>query len=171
MTKHPEHEEKNTASDSRRTSDRNKTGEEAIPAGKAAQLLLKLKSLANYALVVSLVLAIAALVVAVNTVNDNQSSQMQLGLTTSKLESMSATLLAYKGELENLKLAEEQRKYSQDEERRQHEEIESEVIRNVTNLQLKLRIYPTLEEQLSKYSSAVPVSQAASSVAPVKNVK
>ena len=164
MTQPPEHEEKNTAPDSSRKSDSrpaddgraakdSKAAKDSPASSKISVLPLKLKLIADYAMRGSPVLAVLALIFAVVAVVSNLSSQAQLSMTSSKLESVNASLSASKVELEKLKATITQDKTMQEEERKKQNEVVSEIIRNVTNLQIKMKVYPTLEEQLVQPTS------------------
>lgn len=164
MSNPPDHEEKSVAQDSKKLSDSkaadngravkdSKAAKDSIPLSKAALVLLKLKLIAMHG---APVLAVMALIIAAISITGNLSSQAQLGLATAKLESMNASLSASNAELEKLKASIALGKAMQGEERIRQDELVSEIIRNVTNLQIKLKIYPTLEEQLVQHTSAAP---------------
>ncbi len=163
MVKHPEHEEKNTASDSRKQSD-SKAVAVSISPSKSAIVLLKLKLVANYAMYASPVLAVLALIVGTFSLAGNLSTREQLGVAATRLESLNTSLSASKDELEKLKAAIAQGKAMQEEERKKQDELVSEIIRNVTNLQIRMKIYPTLEEQLIQHASTTPAAQSAVNV-------
>ena len=160
MAKHPEHEEKHAVSDNKKTAD-NKTADESIPLPKppsrAALVFLKLKFISNFFTQSSPVIAILALIIAVIAVTNNRSIQAQLDIAIGNSESLSASKI----EFEKLKIAVAADKALQEDERKKQDELSSEIIRNITNLQIKMKIYPTLEEQMNQSSSAVPLSQSA----------
>ncbi len=142
-------------------------------------IMLKLKLIGNYVLdgFAPFVAAIA-LIVAVIAVNSNKSSQeqlgqnaVQLGQNAAAIASMNASLLIAKGELEKLKVATAQEKSLQEEERKKQNERMTQIIQSVSKLQLKVKISPTLEEQMHPpvSSSAVQLPASAAS-APVKTI-
>jgi hypothetical protein len=164
MAKHTEQEQEIAASGNGGAAD-GKAAEGSISPSKAASVFLKLKLMAGYAMRGSPVLAVLALVIAVIAVMGNLSTQTQLSMASAEVGSLNASLLATKGELEELKLAMLKNKAALEGEHKKHEELDAEIIRNITNLQIKFKIYPSLEEQLVQHpgsTAAAPVSPATS---------
>jgi len=161
MDRHPEHEEKSVASDRGKSSD-SKAEDDSTPPSKAELVRLKLKLIANYAMRgFAPVVAVLALAIAMIAVTGNESSQALLSKVAARIDSMSASLSASKGELRKLKAATAQEKAMQEEERKKQDERVTKIIQNVTQLQEKMRIFPTLEEQLYQPASASDVTSSA----------
>jgi hypothetical protein len=76
---------------------------------------------------------------------------------TSRIDSLNASLTESKGELDNLKFAMTREKTIHGEERKKADERDTKIIQNVTRLQAKLKVSPTLEEQLREAASAPSV--------------
>ena len=105
--------------------------------------------------------AVIALIVAVIAVNGNKSGQAQLSQSAAKIDSMaakidsmSAILLASRAELEKLKAAKAQENALQQAENKKQDERLTPVIQSISKLQVKMKISPTLEEQLHQPASA-----------------
>lgn len=146
MAKHPEHEEKNTTPDSTRSSDSRAEGDSTGPS-KAALMRLRLKRIASYAMLgFAPGMAVLALVIAIS---GNQSSQMQLGNASAKVDSLSTSLSESKSEIDKLKAAMAQ-------EKTMHENRVAKIIQDVTQLQVLMQVFPTLEEELHQAASAIP---------------
>jgi hypothetical protein len=171
MEKHPEHDDKNGRHESGSHSGRRSSEEEIPPPSKADLVRQKLKLLGGYALDgFAPVVAVVALLIAVS---NNQSSQEQLNKTSDKIDSISASLPAPKAELEKLKAAVALEKTLQEAERKKQEEQLAKIIQNISQLQLKMKISPTLDEQLHPPASAPVAAPAAADMpaaytAPVK---
>jgi hypothetical protein len=120
-------------------------------------------------------IAICALAIAVYAITQNQSGEDQLSMSKIKIDSLNLSLSATKGELEKLKVAIAQKNGFQEEVNKKQDERVMKIIQNVTPLQVKLKISPTLEEQLRQaeatsavapaIASSVTAASAASSVA------
>jgi len=168
MAKHPEHEEKNVASDSRKPSD-GEASDDSTPSLKADGVRTKLKLIAKYAMhSFAPVLAVLALIIAVIAFTGNQSSQAQLSNAVARIDSINSSLSASKGEMEKLKGALVQEKAQQEEERKKldaQDEQATKIILNVTHMQIKMKITPTLEEQLMQPASASAVNPSVVSAA------
>lgn len=141
----------------------------AAPA-KADLLRAKLKLAGHYAMLgLAPLVAVIALVVAVIAMTDNQASLEQLNKATARIDSLNSSLAASRNELDKLKLAAAKESALQKEELAKHDERMLKIIQNITPLQTKLKISPTLEEQLRQAASAVvaasSVPHAASAVA------
>jgi hypothetical protein len=169
MAKQPDHEEKSVAPDSKKPSDSETSDNRARPS-KVELVGLKLKLIANFAMrEFTPVLAILALIIAVIAFTSNKSNQAQFNNAVAKIDSINASLSASKGELENLKITIAQRKTMQENESKQQDERlkqqderlkqqdtqATKIIQNVTKLQVKMKITPTLADQLNLPSSAV----------------
>lgn len=116
----------------------------------------KKNHIAHYALLgFAPAVAVLALTVAVIAVTSNQSSQAQLSKAAAQIENLNTSLSASQSELEKLKAAMAQEKNIQDNERKNLDDRMTIIIQNITPLQKKLKISPTLEEQLRQPSSAV----------------
>ncbi len=139
-----------------------KTSDSSASLSKTDKARLKLKLIARYALLGLVpVVAIVALAVAVIAIMDNRSSQKQLGETAAKIEGLNTSLLATKGEFEKLKALMAKEKALQNEELSKQDERVSKIIQNITPMQVKMKIRPTLDEQLSQpasVSAVVPVT-------------
>lgn len=132
------------------------------PATRADVIRAKLKLVADYALDgFPPVAAAIAIIVAVIAINGNHSSQALLEKNTASLEHVNATVAAYKGELEQLKLAlAQERNLRAEAENKQNAQIAT-VIQNISPLQVKLKVSPTLQEQLSQPASGVATAAPA----------
>lgn len=163
MVRQPEYEDDDAPSGAR-SSDSKEAGGSTSPSNTGfARMLVRLKLIANYVIDgFPPVVAVIALIVAVFAVNDNKSSQAQLSKAAAKIDSMSASLLASKGELEKLKVAMAQEKVMREEEHKKQEERVTQIIQGVSKLQVKMKISPTLEEQLHQPVSAAVTSSVAS---------
>jgi hypothetical protein len=147
MTIQAEHEENSNAAD-----------DSTPPSNKERfrmPLRLKLKTIANYAVdgIVPAV-AVIALIVAVMATNGNKSSHTQLGQNAAMIETLSASLAASRNELEKLKAEIAQEKSSKEAENKTQDERMVKVVQNLNHLQVKMKVSPTLEQQLQQ--SVVP---------------
>ncbi len=160
MARQPEHEDTAT--------DRKDDGDKAS-APKAARLKTWASKGGQYiaegfAPVVSLV----ALVTAVIAVTGNQAAQTQLKDGLAKVNGMNAGLLTIRGDLEKIKMTLAQEKSLQDGERKKLDESLAKIIQGLTRVQAKLKLSPTVEEQLRLPDSTSAVTPAPSSAkAPV----
>jgi hypothetical protein len=122
---------------------------------------LKLKIIADYVVDgFAPFVAVAALIVAVVAANGNRSSHAELAQRAEIINSLNASLLASKNELEKLKSVLAQEKLSKDEELKKQEERMMKVIHEVSTLQVKMKISPTLNEQINPPASAAAVIPA-----------
>ncbi|MBI1174946.1 MAG: hypothetical protein GC139_06740 [Sideroxydans sp.] len=110
------------------------------------------------------VVAVVALAVAVVAVVGNRSSQAQLARDAVGIKALDSSLVAARAELARLNAAMAQEKAAQEAERKQQGEQEQKIIASVTRLQVKLKISPTLEEQLMPPVSAASAVSAVSAV-------
>lgn len=133
-------------------------------------LRLKLRLYAGYVLDgFAPFVAVVALIVAVIAVNGNKSSQAQLGQLSqyaARIESLNTSLLASRVELETLKAAMAQEKAMQEAVHNKQDERVSQIIPSVSKLQAKMKISPTLEQQMHQPLAAfVPADASATPVA------
>lgn len=145
--------------------------EDTAPASKSDLVRAKLKPVAHYAMIgFAPAASVAALIVAVIAVANNQSQpdRTQLNELTSRIDSLNASLSDTKGELENFKFAMAREKTMRGEERKKVDERDMKIVQNVSRLQAKLKVSPTLEDQLRE-STSTPVA-ASSVVASVPTV-
>ena len=152
-----------------RERDRNREEEEDnAPASKADLARAKLKFFARYAMLAfAPVVSIAALVVAMIAASDHhaQSESALLKDMTSRIESLNASLSETKGELDNLKFATAREKALRAEERKKADERDTKIVQSLSHLQAKLKVSPTLEEQLREATSAPAATFAATNAA------
>jgi hypothetical protein len=133
------------------------------PAGDARE---KLKLAAHYAMLgFAPVVSVVALVVAV-LVPDKHPDQARQSEVNSRVDSLNASLMASRSELDNYKVAMAHERSAREEERKKQDERDKKIIQNVTRLQVKMKISPTLEDQLREAVSARAVTSAVAS-APV----
>jgi len=156
--------------DSERENERSgegKTVEDEAPLSKAAMIRKKLMLVADYMMDgFAPVVAVIALIVAVMAFNGNKSGQTMVGQSASRLDNMNASLTATKAELEKLRATLVKDKAMQDEERKKLDERLVKSIQAISQLQVKAKVSPTLEEQLS-----LPVAKtAATSPSAASNV-
>jgi len=132
----------------------------------------RLKTIARYAMLAfAPVLSVVALVVAVIAItgNQSQSDRSHLSELTTRVDGLYASLSEAKGELDNLKFAMARDKAMRGDERKKSDELDAKIIQNVTRLQTKSKVAPTLEDQLREPVStpaAIPAVTSAAS-APV----
>lgn len=136
------------------------------PSNKELWLLLasmKLKLIGGYILDgVVPAIAVIALIVAAIAVTNNKSSHAELDKSTAAINSLNASLVAAKNEIELLKtIAAREKNYKETDSKKQ-DELMAKVVQNISQLQIKMKISPTLDEQMHQSASA---PSAASSVA------
>jgi hypothetical protein len=108
----------------------------------------KLKLVAHYAkLGFAPVVSIAALCVALFATG-NHADRTQPSDLNSRLDGLDASLMASRAELDNLKFTTSREKSLRGDEHKKLDELDEKIIQDVTRLQIKLKISPTLEEQL-----------------------
>lgn len=130
------------------------------PKGDARE---KLKLVAHYAMLgFAPVVSVLALGVALFA-GVNHSDRAQIGELKSRVESLNASLSASREELENFKFSMSREKSQRADERKKEEEHDAMIVQSITRLQEKLKVTPTLEEQLRV--AATPVTLAASAPA------
>lgn len=158
------------AQENERSSDRNATEVADTPTN--AQLLrmlvlLKLKLAGGYILDgFAPVVAVIALIVAVVAFNGNKSGQAELAQNAAKIASLNESLLVSKAEVEKLKIALAQENLSKEEQRKKQDEQTTKIIQGVSKLQVKMKVTPTLEEQMRQPVAALVLTPAAATAAP-----
>jgi len=161
---HPEHAGKSAPHENKRPSDEEK--EAGDTPSKSDQMKTKLKAAGHYALLgIGPLVAIIAVVVAVLALNGNHASREELAQTSAKLEEMTTSLAGIKNDIDKLKLASMKDKSMANEELSKHSEQLDALIRNLTPIQTKLKISPTVEEQLRPHVSEPVVAPASATVA------
>jgi hypothetical protein len=104
-------------------------------------------------------LSVLALIFAVLAYSGNQANRTQLVQANSRIDTISAIQSESKGELDIFKVPLAHERSVLAEERRKQAEHEAKIIKDVTQLQVKMKVSPTLEEQLREGASApVPAS-------------
>lgn len=166
MSKHPEHEDKGAARDSKKPSDGNADADNTAPS-KMELIRIKLKVIAHYAMLgFAPAVSAIALILAVIAIVGNKSVRTELTQGAPKFENISTSLSTSKGELEKVRTAMEKQDNLQAEERKKLDVQMEKIIQNISQLQMKMKIAPTLEEQLRQPASA----PAAASITPVSAV-
>ena len=138
--------------------DRSRDAEEDdAPPSRAELARVKLKIIARYALIgFAPAMSVAALIVAALALSNTQpqTDRTKSDDLTSRIDSLNKNLSDTRNELESLKFALSREKATRGEERRKLDEQDEKIIQNVTRLQAKLKVAPTLEEQLRPPASA-----------------
>jgi hypothetical protein len=141
--------------------------EKSKSSGTAAQAKApkgeKMQRIVQYAIpAIALIVAIAALVFAVLTGNGSKGNQEELGKAAAKIEALTASLAATKSELDQFKALWAQEKALREKVRKEQDDLVARIVQNIVPIQTKLKLKPTLDEQLQQ-----PMSISA--VAPVAN--
>ena len=127
-----------------------------------------LKIVARYAMIgFAPVVSVVALIVGIIALNNHQSQAdiAKLNELTSMIAGLNTSLSATKGELENLKFTLSREKAMRGEERKKLDDRIVTIVENITRLQIKLKVAPTLEVQLREAaSSPAAVSPVANTV-------
>lgn len=112
--------------------------------------------------------AMAALAVAGLAVSGNKSGEEQVDKNIATMKTIDASVAAAKSGMDKIQLGMLKEKTMQNEEfARQEEkiakqeEVMTKIIQNVTRLQVKMKIRPTLEDQLAELDNVVPEKHAA----------
>ena len=138
--------------------DRSRDAEEDDASPSRADLArVKLKIIARYALIgFAPAMSVAALIVAALALSNTQSQadRAKSDELASRIEGLNKNLSDTRNELESLKFTLSREKATRGEERRKLDEQDEKIIQNVTRLQAKLKVAPTLEEQLRPPASA-----------------
>ncbi len=162
MSNHQERGERAAPSDDQGADDN--TGE-TKPAGH------KLALIGHYVMLgIAPVISIVALGVGVFAVTGNHSEEERLGKSAAKIESLTASLTTTKNELEMLKATLAREKNAREEDHKNQEERLAKIVQNITPLQVKLKITPTLEDQLRQAAGASSVLPTTAASAPVPTV-
>jgi hypothetical protein len=144
-----------------------KDEDDSAASSEPDQMKAKLKVIVRYlALGFAPVVSLLALVIAVFAYYGNQSNRVQINEAKLRMDGMSASMSDLKGEQELFKLPFGRERPTLGEERKKQGERETKIIKNVTQMQMKLKITPTLEEQLREVAP-VPVIAAPVASAPV----
>lgn len=123
---------------------------------KADKIRLQMKVVAHYALMgLAPVLAVAALAVAVMALMGSRSGHEQLEQNAATIANLTASVAASKAEVDKLKLNALKEASAQNERLKKMDERMNLVIQNVIPLQVKLKMSPTLDQQLSLPAAAV----------------
>lgn len=162
MAEQTEHEGQSTAAESDKSSDGKKVEGNSAPSNAQLALMLirmKLKLFANYAIDgFAPAVAAIALIVAVMAINSNKSGLAQQGKSAEMMDSLKASLLASNRELETLKATIAAEKSMQEQENKKYNEMMKKIVQNISPMQLKMKISPTLEEQFRQPASASAVT-------------
>lgn len=132
-----------------------------------------LKTVARYAMigfapVVSVVALIFGIIAMTN--HQSQADRVKLGELTATLAGLNSSLSETRGELENLKFTLSREKALRSEERKKLDERVVTIVENVSRLQVKLKIAPTLETQLREAASAPVAATSVANAAPASAV-
>ena len=139
--------------------DRSKQEENDSDPSKDGPARAKLGLVARYVMLgFAPVVSVAALIFAVMAYTGTQSNHAQLGAVNSRIDSISAVQSEPKGELDIFKVSLAHEKALQAEERKKQAEREAKIVKNVTQLQVKVKVSPTLEEQLREGAGAPAVA-------------
>lgn len=131
--------------------------EDDAPPSRADLARVKLKVIARYALIgFAPAMSVAALIVAALALSNTQSQtdRAKSDELASRIDGLNKNLSDTRNELESLKFTLSREKATRGEERRKLDELDEKIIQSVTRLQAKLKVAPTLEEQLQPPASA-----------------
>ena len=155
-----------------RDRERESEEEETAPSrADAANRMLKIfarYAMIGFAPVVSVVALIAGIVALTN--HQSQADYAKLSELTSTIEGLNASQSATRAELENLKFTLSRERAVRAEERKKLDERVATIVENVTRLQVKLKIAPTLEAQLREAASSPAAVSPVANTAPVSAV-
>ena len=161
MVSHHEKGEKAPAADNKRPLD-NRNEEEKIEPPKVSPIRQKLALTGHYIMLGLVpVISVISLAIGVAAFTGSRSGEEQISKSIAKIDNLNASLSASKMELEKLKVSMAQEKSTQEEERTRLTDKIEKIIHNITPLQVKLKMFPTLEDQLriaATASSVVPAS-------------
>ncbi len=116
-----------------------------------------LKIVARYAMIgFAPVVSVVALIVGIIALTNHQSQadHAKLSEVTSVIAGLNTSLSATRAELDNLKFTLSREKAMRGEERKKLDDRVGTIVENVTRLQKKLKVAPTLETQLREAASA-----------------
>jgi hypothetical protein len=138
--------------------------EGSAEAHKASQMKQKLTLIGHYlSLGLAPFISICALIIAIYAVSENKSGEDQLNKSKARIENLNVSLSATKSELEKFKIAIVQINGLQEDLHKKEDERMAKIIQNVTPLQVKLKIFPTIEEQLRQVATTSAVAPAVAS--------
>lgn len=144
--------------------DRSRDAEEDdAPPSRADLARVKLKIVARYVLIgFAPAISVAALIVAALALSNTQSQtdRTKSDELASRIDGLNKNLSDTRSELESLKFTLSREKATRGEERRKLDERDEKIIQSVTRLQAKLKVAPTLEEQLRPPASAPAAAPA-----------
>jgi hypothetical protein len=150
-----------------RDDDRSKPEDDDAAPSKAGLARERLGLVAHYVMLgFAPVVSVLALVFAVMAYIGTQSNHVQLGTVNSRIDGISAAQAEPKGEMDIFEVSLAHEKALLAEERKKHAEHEAKIVKDVTQLQVKMKVSPTLEEQLREGASAPAVAPPVA-VAPV----
>lgn len=133
-----------------------------VAALKSVLLRARLKLALHYALqAFAPVVSVVALVIAVVAANSNSEQAQQIE-SAARMDELKASLAEARGELENLKVVIARERSLREEERKKQDEEDTKIIQHVSQLQTKMKVSPTLEEQLRVAGSAPAVASPVS---------
>ncbi len=167
MVSHHERGEKSSAANSKHPTD-SQFEDEKVEAPKVSPIRQKLALTGHYIMLGLVpVISVISLAIGVVAVTGNRSGEEQLSKSLAKIDSLNASMTVSKNELDKLKASLAQEKSIQEEERKKLDEKMEKIIHNITPLQVKLKIFPTLEDQLRQaaMTSAVLPGTASNVVA------
>jgi hypothetical protein len=146
-----------------RDDDRSKPEDDDVAPSKAGLARERLGLVAHYVMLgFAPVVSVLALVFAVTAYLGTQSNHAQLGTVNSRIDSIGAVQAEPKGELDIFEVSLAHEKAQLAEERKKQAEHEAKIVKDVTQLQVKMKVSPTLEEHLREGASApVPASPVA----------
>jgi hypothetical protein len=122
---------------------------------KSGLLSARLKTIASYVMSgFTPVVSVLALIISLFALNAYQTNREQLSEATLRINNLSVSLAESKGDMDFFKVPIAHEKAMRAEERRNQVERETKIIRSVTHLQTKMKVFPTLEEQLREVASA-----------------
>lgn len=129
-------------------------GEEAV-ASKGDLIRAKLGLAGHYVLLAfAPAVAVAALIFAVLAYHGSQANRARLTETNSRIDSLNATQSEPKGETDIFQVSLAREKALLAEERKKQVEKDAKIISSVTQLQIKLKVSPTLDEQMKDDTKA-----------------
>lgn len=139
--------------------DRDRPDETEAASDTGVSFRARLKGVAHYALLTAPGVALLALILAILALSLGRSEHQQQDDPEARIENLSASLAETKNELESLKFTLGRERSQRAEERKKAEEREAAIVQHVSRLQTKLKVAPTLEEQL-KAAESVPAHTA-----------
>lgn len=113
-------------------------------------------------------IAVGALGTAIFALNSNRAMQEQLDTNKSNIRKIANVLNEARVEVKRLNIALAQEKAATRQARAKHEELMTKVVQNLSPLQTRLKIHPTLEEQLRQAEAAASAPAATSTLAPTR---